>query len=207
MESAGAIRVGVCASHLAGGGCFWLGQPVVTEVRGNAGPGSDVVEAAAGIFAEYGGFIRAVIGFQTHHKSEEEDLFQAFFLALIRRPMPADVQNIKSYLYQAITNHVRDFVRRRARYCAAVKKYAKEIRIPINNCPAENVLIEDTEEKNAIIVSFARHLQQRQAQAFLLRYRDHFSIREIAVKMGVKGRTVSRYLSDSIRTLRKVLAT
>jgi RNA polymerase sigma factor (sigma-70 family) len=88
-----------------------------------------------------------------------------------------------------------------------VKKYVKETRIPINNRPAGNVLIEDIEEQNAVIAYFVRHLQEREAQAFVLRYRDNFSIGAIAAKMGVNVRTVSRYLSEGLRRLRKTLAT
>jgi RNA polymerase sigma factor (sigma-70 family) len=184
-----------------------VGATVVARVRRNKRPGSDVVQAVAGIYEEYGGFIRAVIRFQARNKSEEEDLFQGFFLALIHRPIPADVRNFKSYLYQAITNHVRDSVRWRAKYRHAMEKYAQETGIGINSHPAENVLIEETEEKDALIASFVRHLQQRHAQAFVLRYRDDCSISEIAAVMGVNGRTVSRYLSESVRKLRKTLAT
>jgi RNA polymerase sigma factor (sigma-70 family) len=171
------------------------------------GPGDDVVQAAARIFEEYGGFIRAVIRYQAHNRSEEEDLFQEFFLALIRKPVPADTVNLKSYLYQAVTHHVVDSIRRRANYRRAVRTYVRKTRIPINNRASGNASIENTEEKNAVIARFARHLQQREAQAFVLRYRDNFSIGEIASVMGVNVRTVSRYLSGALSTLRKTLAT
>lgn len=166
----------------------------------------EAVRLAAEIFDEYGGFIRAVIRFQIHRQSEEEDLFQEFFLALIRTPIPAGVQNIKSYLYQAVTHHVVDAVRRRENYHRKVKKYAKHARIPINRRPTANAFIDDTEEKNAKVAFFARYLQEREAQAFVLRYRDDRSIGEIATTMGVNARTVSRYLSESVRKLRQALA-
>jgi RNA polymerase sigma factor (sigma-70 family) len=165
------------------------------------------VQAAARIFNEYGGFIRAILRFQARDQFEEEDLFQEFFLSLICKPVPADVRNFKSYLYQAVTNHVRDSARRRACHRRAWKKYAQETGISIYNRLAENVFREDTEEKNALIAYFVRHLQQRQAEAFVLRYRDNYSIGEIAARMGVNARTVSRYLSEGLRTLRRILAT
>jgi RNA polymerase sigma factor (sigma-70 family) len=121
--------------------------------------------------------------------------------------VPAEVRNINSYLYRAIVNHILDSVRARENYRRAVKKYAKETRIPINKRLAGNVLIEDTEQRNATIASLARHLQEREAEAFVLRYRDNFSIGEIATRMGVNARTVSRYLSESLRRLRETLTT
>lgn len=197
---------GVCSSHLEGRGCF-LGQPVVARVSRNAAFGPEAVQAAANLFIEYGGFIRAVIRFQSHDRSQEEDLFQEFFLSLIRKPVPAEVRNLKSYLYRAVTNHIMDTVRRRESYYRAVKKYAKRARIPVNNRPAGTALVEDREENNAVVAQFARHLQKREAQAFVLKYRDGFSVREIAAKMGVNVRTVSRYLSEGLKRLRETLTT
>jgi RNA polymerase sigma factor (sigma-70 family) len=179
----------------------------VARVRRIERLGGETVQAAAEIFSEYDGFIRAVIRFRAHNKSEEEDLFQEFFVTLIRNPVPADVRSIKSYLYRAIVNHIVDSVRRRETSRRAVKKYVKETGFPINNRSAENVFIEDVEERNAAIAYFVRHLHEREAQAFVLRYRDNCSLGEIAAKMGVNVRTVSRYLSEGLRRLRKTLAT
>ena len=186
-------------------GCF-LGQPAVEGVQGNEVLAGEAVRLAAGIFEEYAGFIRAIIRFQTRSRSEEEDIFQEFFLVLIRKPVPGEVQNIRSYLYRAVTNHIVDSARRRENYRRAVKKYARQTRISINKRRVGNVLIDDTEEKDAKIAFFARHLQEREAQAFVLRYRDNCGVGEIAAVMGVNTRTVSRYLSESIRKLRQTLA-
>ncbi len=175
--------------------------------RRRARPVGDAVRRAVAIFNEYGGFIRDVIRFQTHDRSWQEDLFQEFFLELIRSPVPADVRNVKSYLYRAVVHLILDSVRARDNYRRAVKKYARKKRIPINNRSAGNALIEDTEETNAAVAHLARHLQQREAEAFVLRYRDNFSVGEIAKRMGVDTRTVSRYLSESLRRLRETLTT
>ncbi len=184
-----------------------LGATVVAGYRRRGRLDGDAVRRAVAIFNEYGDFILAVIRFQSHDRSWQEDLFQEFFLALIRKPVPADVRNITSFLYRAVVNHILDSVRTRDNYRRAVKKYAQKTRIPINIRSAGNVLIEDTEERNATIAYLARHLQEREAQAFVLRYRDNFSIGEIAARMGVNARTVSRYLSESLKRLRETLTT
>jgi RNA polymerase sigma factor (sigma-70 family) len=183
-----------------------LGQPVVAGVRRNGRPGSEVVRATARIFDEYGGFIRAVIRFQAHNRPDQEDLFQEFFLTLIRKPVPADVRSIKSYLYRAIVSHVLDSARVRENYHRAVKKYSKASRVSINSHLLRNAFIEDREERDATIANYARHLQDREAQAFVLRYRDNCSNGEIAARMGVNAKTVSRYLSESHKRLRGTLA-
>jgi RNA polymerase sigma factor (sigma-70 family) len=56
------------------------------------------------------------------------------------------------------------------------------------------------------VAYLSRLLQDREAQAFVLRYRDNCSIPEIAARMGVDRRTVSRYLAESLRKLRRDLA-
>ncbi|MCL5282971.1 MAG: sigma-70 family RNA polymerase sigma factor [Planctomycetes bacterium] len=178
----------------------------MARYRRRGSPGDDAVRRAIAIFNEYGDFIRAVIRFQAHDRSWQEDLSQEFFLELIRRPVPADVRNPKSYLYRAIVHHILDSARARDNYRRAVKKYARNKRIPINNRSAGNALLQDTEERNATIASLTRYLQEREAQAFVLRYRDNFSIGEIARRMGVNARTVSRYLSESLRRLRETLS-
>lgn len=169
-------------------------------------PARDRVQRAGEILREYNGFIRAIIRAHAHDKSVEEDLCQEFFLTLIQTPIPADVQNLKSYLYRAVIHHIMDSVRAQQAYLRRVKKYAKENKIGVNNDPSRNALIEDTEEMVARITYFARHMQEHEARAFVLRYRHNYSIEEIAANMGVKGRTVSRYLSTSIRKLRDTLA-
>jgi len=169
----------------------------VAGVRRKGRHGKDAVEAATAVFNEYGGFIQAVIRFQTAGKFDPEDLFQEFFLVLVHKPVPPDVRNIKSFLYRAVVNHVLDLVRRRARH-------GQETRISINNRAARNAFIK--EEKGAAVAYMVRHLQVREAQAFVLKYRDDCSIAEIAATMGVNKRTVSRYLSEGLKKLRKTMA-
>jgi RNA polymerase sigma factor (sigma-70 family) len=195
-------------SHPEGaGGCFGE-QPVVVESQGNGRLGSDPVRRAAEIFEAHGVFIRSIIRFQTRNRFEQEDFFQEFFLTLIRKPVPAGVQDLKRYLYRAVVNHIVDSMRTRESYHRAIKKYAQQTRISINSRPPATALKkEDTEDRNVTIASFLRHLQEREAQAFVLRYRDNYSIGEIAESMGVNARTVSRYLSTSVRKLRETLAT
>jgi RNA polymerase sigma factor (sigma-70 family) len=96
--------------------------------------------------------------------------------------------------------------RLREAYTHAVKKYAKERKISINNRDTRNALIEE-EQQDAAISSLARGLQVREAQALVMRYRDDCSILEIATRMGINKRTVSRYLSQSLRKLQRRLAT
>lgn len=179
-------------------------QPVVVGARKTVGNDDSAVWSATAIFIEYDEFIRTMIRFHAKGKLDVEDLYQEFYLALLRRPVPADVQDMKRYLYRAILNHVIGAIRVRETYSNTLKKYAEEIKILINNREARSAFI-DNEQKKATVDSLARLLQDREAQAFILKYRDDCSILEIATRMGIDKRTVSRYLSESLRKLQRRL--
>ncbi len=163
------------------------------------------VERATAIFVEHGEFIRRIIRFHAGGKLDVEDLYQEFYLVLIRKPVPADVRNVKNYLYRALVHHVINAIRLRDTHAQTLKKYAQETRISINNEEVGNAFIEE-EHRDATVAGLARHLQEREAQAFVMKYRDDCSIREIATRMGITRRTVSRYLSESLRKLHRRLA-
>jgi RNA polymerase sigma factor (sigma-70 family) len=164
-----------------------------------------VVRAATAIFDEHGEFIRVILRHQAGSGLDVEDLFQEFYLALLGRPVPAEVQDVRGYLYRAIVHHVISAARRRGTYSRTMKKYAKETKISIYNRGVENAFI-DEEHQSAAVTNLARCLQEREAQAFVMKYRDDCSIPEIATKMGINKRTVSRYLSESLRKLHRRLA-
>ena len=165
----------------------------------------ETVRAAADIVTRHGGFIRGVIRFQNCSRFEEDDLFQEFFLMLIRKPVPPDVRRLRSYLYKAIVHHIVDLIRHQVCYRRNLKKYAEEIRISINNRSAGNA-VKQGRQRDAALAYMVRHLREREAQAFMLKYRDDCSIGEIAARMGVERRTVSRYLSEGLKRLQRTRA-
>jgi RNA polymerase sigma factor (sigma-70 family) len=179
--------------------------PLVIGVHRAVEKVNPAVQAATVIFAEHGDFIRTVIRFQAGKGLDVEDLYQEFYLALIRQPVPSDVMNVRSYLYRVLIHHVIDAARRRKNYSHVLKKYAEETQISVNNRLARNAIV-DEEQRSAAVTHLAGQLQDRRAQAFVLKYRDNCSLLEIAVKMGINKRTVSRYLSESLRKLRGRLA-
>jgi len=177
----------------------------VALLQSNRISGRSAAEAAAAIFAEHGDFIRAIIRFQAKNAFQEEDLFQEFFLVLATKPLSANISNIKSYLYRAVTNTVIESARREAREARCAKKHAEKSQISINKRAPQSAII-TTEERESVFRSLTGRLRHREAEAVMLRYRDNCSIGEIAQKMGVDRRTVSRYLSTGLKQLRGVRA-
>lgn len=194
------------ASHHEAHEVAFLEQPAVAGAEKTVPKNDRAVERATTVFTEYEPFIRGVIHNQAEGKLDSEDLFQEFYLALVRNPIPEDVRDVRGYLYRAIRNHVISTIRFRETYSHLMKKYAREFRILINNQQARSASMDD-ERTKAEIDRLARHLPKREAQAFLLKFRDHCNLWEIAARMGVNRRTVSRYLSHSLRKLCRRLAT
>ncbi len=162
------------------------------------------VAGAAEIFSEYGDFIRAVIHYEVKDDARSDDLFQDFFLSLVSKPIPAGVQNVKSYLYRAIINDVVDATRRVEKYKNRVNKYANRLNYSINKNTPENALIE-TEETDKMFKLIEGRLRNSEAQVISLRYRDSYNMKEVAEKMHVNTRTVSRYISTGLSKIRQFL--
>ncbi len=155
------------------------------------------------IFTEHGDFVRRILRFHARNQVEREDLFQDFFLELISKPIPEDVQNVRGYIYHVVCDNIKDAFRRIERYQKRLHRYAERRRHIIEDRP-ENDLIE-TEEIEKMFELIHRHLPKNEAKAMEQRYKHDRNISETAAKMGVKPRSVSRYLSAGAKKLRQVL--
>jgi RNA polymerase sigma factor (sigma-70 family) len=162
------------------------------------------VASAAEIFSEYGDFIRAVIRYKVKNEARAGDLFQDFFLSLVSKPIPAGVQNVRSYLYRAIINDIVDATRRVEKYKTRMNKYAECLNYSINKNTPENALIE-AEETDKMFKLIEGWLRRSETQAISLRYRNSYNIKEVAKKMHVNNRTVSRYISAGLSKVRQFL--
>jgi len=170
------------------------------SVKKSSAPGN--VDRAAEIFSKYGDFIRAVISYKVSDTGLVDDLFQDFYLSLVSRPIPSGIQNIKSYLYMAIANDVVDAARRVEKYRTRMRKYAKCFDFSINKNTPENALI-NKEEINKMIKLIEGRLPHSEAQAIKERYICNLTIKEIAEKMCVNTRTVSRYICEGLSKVRQ----
>jgi RNA polymerase sigma factor (sigma-70 family) len=162
------------------------------------------VARAAEIFSLHGDFIRATIRYRIGDNTLVDDLYQDFFLSLVARPIPADVRNVKNYLYRAIINDSFDAVRRVEKYQDRIQRYAKRIENPVNKNHPENALIE-TEKTEKMFKAIERFLSTSESQAVTLKFKNDSSIGEVAKQMAVNKRSVSRYISVGLRKFRQFL--
>ena len=169
----------------------------------NANSDINGVQIAASIFSEYGDFIYAVIRSKVKNDSQADDLFQDLFLSLVSRPPSGKVQNMKSYLYKAITNDLADAMRRVQKYRAQMSRYAERLTYSTSNGDPQKALIR-MEETNKMFELIEGHLKQSEARAITFRYRNHHDTGEIAKIMNVDNRSISRYISVGLKKLRKL---
>ena len=176
------------------------------NVRAKGAPEApDSVTGAARIISEYGNFIRTIICSKVKNEDLAEDLFQDFYLSLVSKPIPAEIQNIRSYLYKAITHDILDAARRINKYRTRINKYAKIYKYSINKIAPEDALIE-TEETDKMFEAIKGWLRRTESQAIILRYKESFDVKEVSKKMNVNNRTVSRYVSSGLSKIRHYLA-
>jgi len=173
----------------------------VTDIHQKSNiPGN--VERAAGIFDKYGDFIRSVIRFHIRNEPEAEDVFQDFFLSLVAKPIPLEVENVKGFLYKLVCDTVKDAYRRIDRYQARINRYTKR-NLPVAENRPETELI-SVEEIKKMFDLIERKLPAQEALAVKLRYREEYKNGEVAEMMGVKQRSVSRYVSVGLKKVGNV---
>ena len=161
------------------------------------------VERAKEIFEEHGDFIRSIISFKVGSETIAEDLFQDLFLALILKPVPRGVQNIKGFLYRLISDNIKDAVRRIDYYKERLYRYSKYRICIIQHRPEHNLM--EMEEARKMFRLIEKYLAKKEAMAVKLRYGYDYDTAEIANRMGVETRTVSRYVSVGLSKIRQVL--
>ena len=182
---------------------FWSEVCFVVIRKNKTDKMSNGVGRAMEVFTEHGNFIRSVIRFHVRNEAEAEDIFQDFFLFLISKPIPQDIQNERAFLYRIIFARIKDAFRKIGRYQQNIRKYAQCHRHTTDDNP-ENTVIE-TDEVEKMFDLIHSHLPSREALAITLKYKNNFETSKVAGKMSVKSRSVSRYVSTGLKTIRDIL--
>ena len=162
------------------------------------------VKMAAEVFDEYGDAIRAIIKFNVKSETEIDDIFQEFFLSIVRRPIPQSVQDIRGCLYKAVTNDIIDISRRTKSNRNRINKYAECHKYSVIEDDPENIVIQ-AEEIKKMFQLIENSLPKREAEVVVKRYGRNLSTTDTAQRMFVNKRTVSRYLSVAIKKARQII--
>lgn len=175
--------------------------------KSTTGQGCDVsgnVQRAAAIFFEHCDFIRAVICYKIKDESVAEDLFHNLFISLVSRPVPAEIRDIKGYIYRAIINDITDHIRHVVKYQAMTHKCADYNKLTVNNRLPEDALIEK-EQTDRMIELIRKRVTRKEFKAIASRYSDGLSVKEVASRMNINNRSASRYISTGIKKVKQFL--
>ncbi len=161
----------------------------------------DRVVQVAKIFEEYGDEIRAIICFNVQDETKADDLFQEFFISLVRNPVPPDLKDIRSYIYRAIINDVIDSSRQVKNHQEGIQKYA-ELHMYSDTQEDPQEMVIDAEETKKMFELIESRLSQRESEVVAHRFGLGLTISDTAEKISVDRRSVSRYLSTAIKKMR-----
>ena len=161
----------------------------------------DNSEQVTKIFQEHGTFIRNFIKIHVKDETKADEIFQEIFLFLLSQTMPENVNNIRAYLTVLARSRIIDSIRRSETYNRNVKNYADE------KSAAEHARIEKFEydEIKSVFAMIKKCLPKSQASAITLKYKHGCGNDEIAEKLGINGRSVSRYIAVGLKRMRTFL--
>jgi RNA polymerase sigma factor (sigma-70 family) len=162
------------------------------------------VRLASELFQKYGEEIRAIIHFNVKDKSKADDIFQEFFVSVIHKPIPSGIEDVKAYVYRAVTNDVIDLAREAKNHRDHLHKYAycRKKWVKPEDPQRNAILAESTKRMFRLIES---HLPKREAQVVLQRFGHGSSIKDTAERMRVDKRNISRYLSVALKKMRQIV--
>jgi len=160
------------------------------------------MKLASEIFEEHSDTIRAAIRFHVNDKSSIDDIFQEFFLSLVKRPIPQKVENIKGYLSKAVKNDVLDAAFQ-AKSCHQRNCKYTQMHTERFESPSPDDLASHAEAVSQLLDIIKERLYQHEIEAVMQRYLYDRDIDEGAETMGISKRSFSCYLSTGIKKIRK----
>jgi RNA polymerase sigma factor (sigma-70 family) len=161
-------------------------------------------ELAARLFREHEAFIRSVIRFALRDPSEADDFFQELFLSLALNFPSEEIKSPRGYLYRLIMERAYDWGRTQARRKKRLRQVDLDADPPSDHKAAE-VIVSQGEEARILFQRIQEHLRRNEARAILYRYKHDYTLEETAEKMGIKPRTVIRYVCTGLKKIRELV--
>ena len=160
--------------------------------------------SATMLFADYGSFIRAVINTRVKDEHLRNDIYHDFFLSLVRKPIPDNISNVKSYLYRAICNDICDSIRKLECYERHIQKHSQRKGSDLS-APAADERLTISDETCRMFEIIETNLTSGEANVIKLKYQKDLNNNEIAESLNIGGPSVSTYYSTGLKKLRKII--
>jgi len=161
------------------------------------------VEIAYRIFRDYGATLRSMVERYGISGEDVDDIYQNIFLSIVRHP-PSHGTSLGAYLKTVVRNHVRDYYRRMTSRHNIATKYAEFLKIICTENVHKNEFVQvDLFRKTMKLLKDA--LPPYMTYVIIERYIRGKNVNEIASKLGIRKRSVSRYCCVGIKRLRHLL--
>ena len=161
------------------------------------------VEVASRIFREYGATIRSMVKVYVPDEHDADDICQDIFLSIAASP-PSHETALLAYLKTVVRNHVRDSYRRAASRQRFAQRYSALLETT-NVCDEHRDRLERTEQAREAMELLKCALPPYMARVVIERCVYGGNVDQIASKLGIERRTVSRYCCVGLRRLRNLL--
>jgi RNA polymerase sigma factor (sigma-70 family) len=163
------------------------------------------VQTAYEILENHKELVHATINTRMNNTMEADDVFQDFFLSLVDKPIPTNLENIGGYLRRAISNDLIDEARRSKHHKEQLRGYTQYKRATARKDDPPAVIAR-TEVMSKVLSIIHTQLPRHEAQVVLARCYHDQNADQTAEAMSVNKRTVSRYLCIGLQKIRKSLA-
>ena len=150
-----------------------------------------------GLFCQHYGEMHRLASALLYDDKEAEDVVQDVFLRLLNSSIaPADGK-ARAYLMTAVHNSCINRIRQRSLAEQVKHLYTRETETELRR---EEELFQTAD---AICDYADRHLQEPHRTIFQLRFRDGMTLKEISQRLDMNLKTVFKYLSQSIQSVKQ----
>ena len=127
------------------------------------------VAQATDFFLRYEKCIRSIITFVAPDPDDAEDLYQDFYVSIVKKPLPEGIEDVEGYLYRTLLNRSRGKTRQAVRYRESLKRYAggQEEQSEQRDVAEE---VSRVDEAVTVLKTAKRLLGRREYEALRLRY-------------------------------------
>ena len=153
------------------------------------------------LFLEHGEFLMNVL-LRDLSEPDALDAFQCFYLNVVMKGLPDNIQDIRGYLYQAARNAVIDHWRKTSTYQEKIQLYSQRTKPRFSEDPTKKVM--NSELLIEVFEKIGHLLWPSINQVIVQKHQRNLSNDEIAEKMNVSKRTVSRYLSVGTKQIQEL---
>lgn len=152
------------------------------------------------LYVRYRGDLKRFLVSRGCRFDDLEDALQEIFCDLVRRPPPAELRNVVSFLFTIAVNTLRDMYRRRRRepLDATIEEFPDRLAWLADDSTA----LTHQEE----FYQVGRKLPRIVRVALLRRFREGWSYSKIGAELGCTSHTVKKYITRGLSHFRKHFA-